>query len=84
MTSDRSNTSIATLEKLSSKDGFWNIREDQAQIGKIYMVDLDSIRTVVLRNKPSRKDFRSEVIDVIQNDGEWKYFPTELLRIGKT
>lgn len=83
MNSDRSNTAVATLEKLSSADGFWNIIGGSAQIGKIYMVDLDTIRTGKFINEPTGKAFVCEIVDVMEDDGEWQYFPTELLKIER-
>ena len=78
--SDRSNTGIATLIKTRSDDGFWEAAKG-IKPNQIYLVDLDTIRTEQFMNKPTRKEFSAEVIDAIQEDGEYHAFPTELLKI---
>ena len=77
--SDRSNTGIATLIKTRSDDGFWEAAKG-IKPNQIYLVDLDTIRTEEFMNKPTRK----EVIDAIQEDGEYHAFPIELLKIEIT
>ena len=78
--SDRSNTGMATLIKTRSDDGFWEVAKG-IKPNQIYLVDLDTIRTEQFMNKPTRKEFSAEVIDAIQEDGEYHAFPTELLKI---
>ena len=82
MNSDRSNTGIATLAKLKSGDGFWEV-ESGVEVGKAYVVDLDSRRIEQFTNTPTVKDFSAIVIDVINDDGEWERFPIELLELAE-
>jgi hypothetical protein len=81
--SDRSNTGMATLIKTRSDDGFWEVAKG-IKPNQIYLVDLDTIRTEEFMNKPTRKEFSAEVIDAIQEDGEYHAFPIELLKIEIT
>ena len=81
--SDRSNTGIATLIKTRSDDGFWEVAKG-IKPNQIYLVDLDTIRTEEFMNKPTRKEFSAEVIDAIQEDGEYHAFTIELLKIEIT
>lgn len=72
----------AKLVGLRTQDGYWTIKPDQATIGTLYTVDLNSARVGVFFNIPSQKQFRCEVIDTREDcDGQFYHFPTELLEI---
>lgn len=80
--SARNNIGFATLKKLKSADGFWAVNNG-VEIGKTYMVDLDTIRIEEWMNKPTGKHFKCEVIDAMNENEEYAPFPTELLQIDK-
>jgi len=79
---ERANTGLAVLKATMSADGFWNIKTEQATVGKVYVVDLESRRTEKWHNLKADKDFVCEVIDAMGDDGTWAPFPIELLEIA--
>lgn len=70
----------ARLRAFATADGLCTIDETKAQIGKLYTVCLDSIRTLEMHNTVAEKDHTKEVIDA-WDDGRkiWTWFATELL-----
>ena len=70
----------ATLIKLKSQDGFWNVKKGESFVGKKYQVDLDSVRDETFFNVTHRKEFTCEVVNVHDGD-DWRHMPTELLKI---
>lgn len=72
----------ARLVALRSADGYWNVKVDNATIGKDYQVDLKSIRRAGFVNKDSGKYFECQIIDVFDDStGEFIHYPTELLQL---
>lgn len=69
----------ATLIQLRSRDGFW-VMNDNIGFGKLYVVDLNSVRNVEFINAPTGVSHTTEVIDA-QDGGFWLPFPVELLDI---
>ncbi len=70
---------------ISLQAGFWEM-EEGAFVGKEYIVDWATRRVRRFFNKPSRRWFKAEIVDVVQplREGEeMGYLPTEVLEIGE-
>jgi len=73
----------AELIKRKTEDGLVEMNDD-IPIGKIYQVDLSTIRTGKGLNTVHNIKWEREVIDVKDDDaGDWRWMPTELLSIWK-
>lgn len=76
----------ATLVKLATSDGFWRIKEHRpVQPGKVYIVDLDTIRVEKCWNIPTGKLFECELVEAWDTSGplpdDFRHMPTELLEL---
>lgn len=72
--------SRAHLVKRSTDDGLFEVK-DEIVLGKVYFVDLRSIRTVALYNLPKRQFHAKEVITILEHGEPAGFIATELLRI---
>ena len=71
----------AILDKKRTDDGMFNI-SDNVPIGKVYSVDLDSIRMMKGKNVIHNTTWTREMINVIEDDSLYQeWMPTELLLI---
>lgn len=73
----------AKLVGWRTANGFWCIDVDRATIGKVYEVDLNTVKTNQWFNLPTETHFDCETVDALQDDGEWHPFPTELLEFQR-
>lgn len=71
----------ATVAKLKSADGFWELQEGHqlATVGVEVEVDLDSRRPQEFANRLTGKTFKCEVVDIIQPGLQGQIMPVELL-----
>lgn len=75
------NIATATLIKHTTDDGLVEMKDD-IPLGKIYQVDLDTIRNGEGFNTVKKVKWEREVVDVL--DGQhWKWMPTEILSIER-
>ena len=72
----------AKLIKRVTDDGMIEV-EDHVELGRKYIVNLDSRRTESGFNTIQEKHWTREVIDVIDVDGDY-WWPTELLEIDES
>ena len=70
----------AKLIKKISDNGYW-VTFDSISLGRVYMVDKNSIRTDTFFNVPHSTSFEAEVIDIYENGKPVGFFPTELLEL---
>lgn len=74
----------ATLIAFNTADGFWRVHVDRATLGKVYTVDMNTIRREVFLNQPTGTRFICEVVDAYGDESKtWNHFPTEILEIEK-
>jgi len=71
----------AKLIKKISDNGYW-VTFDSISLGRVYMVDKNSIRTDTFFNVPHSTSFEAEVIDIYENGKPAGCFPTELLELN--
>lgn len=71
----------ALLIKAQTADGSWSLH-DHVPTGRIYRVDLDTVRTMLLHNLVTGVEGPCEVIDVYQDGKDsWTFYPTEMLAL---
>lgn len=72
----------ATLTKRATEDGLFETY-DHVELGKRYVIDLDSRQEITFFNTEQRVEHTKEI--VMCWDGEqWAPFPTEMLDIADT
>lgn len=74
----------AALIKLNTDDGNFHCQENNTFVGKEYQVDIETRRRIELFNLPHQRKFECDVIDALQDDGKYIFFPVELLQIEES
>jgi len=69
----------ARLIAMKTKSGLFDMHKTVARIGTEYLIDVESCRTVELRNKTSLLRCSAEIVTVIDPDDRCSWLPTELL-----
>ena len=70
----------AVLIKRTTDDGLVEIK-DHIALGKVYQVEENTIRMAVGLNTEHNKPWLRLIVDVIDDEKNLMWFPTELLRI---